>query len=94
MIRRHRRMAVILAIPGIAACLFAIVTFLRDFLYNRIPWRPLLSHRDVYMAMGGAFRQGFVAGFFLCFFLTMTALAVGTWFEQRKGQQRVADLAR
>ena len=91
---RHRRMALILSVPGIAACVFAIAAFLLDFDHNRIPWDPFASHRALYMALGQAFSRGFVAGFFLCFFLMLIAVAVGTWFDQRRQQRRVSDLPR
>ncbi len=91
---RHRRMALILAVPGIAACVFATATFLLDFEHNRLPWDRLESHRGQYLAMGQAFGRGFVSGFFLCFFLMLVAIAVGTWFEQRRRQRGTADLTR
>ncbi len=87
---RHRRMAVVLAIPGIAVCLFAIAAFLLDFLHNRLPWLPGGSHRAQYMALGQAFSRGFVAGFFLCFFLMLVAVSVGTWFDQRLAQRKIS----
>jgi hypothetical protein len=87
---RHRRMALILAVPGIAACVFAIAAFLLDFLHNRLPFDPAFSHRAQYTALGQAFSRGFVAGFFLCFFLMLVAVAAGTWFEQRRAQRRTA----
>ncbi len=85
---RHRRMALILAIPGIAACLFATVAFLLDYDHNRLPWDRLQSHRAQYVALGQAFTRGFVAGFFLCFFLMLVAVAAGTWFDLRRQQRR------
>ncbi len=91
---RHRRMALILAIPGIASCLFAIAAFLLDFRHNRLPWDPLESQRAQYLAMGHAFGRGFVAGFFLCFFLMLIAVAAGTWFDQRRQQRRAEELPR
>ncbi len=91
---RHRKMALILAVPGIASCVFAIAAFFLDFDHNRLPWSGVESHRAQYMAMGQAFSRGFVAGFFLCFFLMLVAVAVGTWFEQRRQQQGAPDATR
>jgi hypothetical protein len=81
-------MALILALPGVAACLFAIAAFLLDFLHNRLPWDPALSHRTQYTALGQAFSRGFVAGFFLCFFLMLVAVSAGTWYEQRRAERK------
>jgi hypothetical protein len=83
-------MALILAVPGIAACLLAIAAFLLDFLHNRLPFDPAFSHRAQYTALGHAFSRGFVAGFFLCFFLMLVAVSVGTWYEQRQAQRKPA----
>ena len=52
---RHRRIALALAVPGIAACVFAIAGFLLDFLHNRLPFDPSLSQRAQYLAIGHAF---------------------------------------
>lgn len=87
---RHRRMALILAVPGIAACVFAIAAFLLDFLHNRLLWDTAVSRRAQYNALGQAFSRGFVSGFFLCFFLMMIAVSVGTWYEQRRAQRKTA----
>lgn len=88
MSRAHRRLVLILAVPGTAVCLLALGGFLLKFSRNGIPWRPLLSQRDHYLAVGGAFSRGFATGFFLCFFLMLVAVAVGTWFEQRREARR------
>jgi hypothetical protein len=87
---RHRRLALILSIPGIAACLFAIAAFLLDFLHNRLPSLPGASHRGQYLALGEVFSRGFLAGFFLCFFLMLAAYSVGTWFDQRLAQGKIS----
>jgi hypothetical protein len=91
---RHRRMALVLSIPGIAACVLAIATFLLDLDHNRIPFQRFASHRELYLALGKAFSRGFVAGFFLCFFLMLIAVAVGTWFDQRRQQRGISDFPR
>jgi hypothetical protein len=93
MTSRHRRLALILSIPGIAACLFAVAAFLLDFLHNRLPWLPGASHRGQYLAIGQAFSQGFITGFFLCFFLMLAAVSVGTWFDQRLAQRKASPVA-
>ncbi len=84
MSRVHRRIALLLAVAGTGACLIALGAFFREFVENRIPWRPLLSAREHYLAVGSAFSRGFTTGFFLCFFLMLTAILVGTWFERRR----------
>lgn len=92
MSKTHRRVALVLAIAGTAACLVALGAFFREFIGNRIPWRPLLSAREHYLAVGNAFSRGFTTGFFLCFFLVLTAIVVGASRDNRRRVQGAAGL--
>ncbi len=88
MTRLHRRILLLLAVPGTIGCVLALAGFFREIIGNRVPWRPLLSPREHYLAVGSAFSRGFVTGFFLCFFLMLVAVAVGTWCDQRRAARR------
>jgi len=84
MSKLHRKFLLLLAVPGTLGCVLALAEFFREIIGNRVPWRPLLSPREHYLAVGSAFSRGFATGFFLCFFLMLVAVAVGTWYEQRR----------
>jgi len=81
---RHRALTLVFAVPGILVCVGAVVAFVLRMWGNGLPEGVGTSVRDSYLAVGDAFSRGFAAGFFLCFFLMLVALVVGTWFEHRK----------
>lgn len=90
---RHRKLVLILSFWGTVLCVLTLVRFFDEIVGNRIPWRPLLSAREHYLAVGGAFSRGFSTGFFLCFFLMLAAVAIGTWVEQRREARRARSAA-
>ncbi len=88
----QQRVAVIVAVPGIVACVAALAAFLLKIVQNRLPWAPLGSVREYYLVVGQAFSTGFATGFFLCFFLMLAAVAMGTWFEQRAARLQASEV--
>jgi hypothetical protein len=76
--------ALVLAASGAAACVVALGGFVLTVATNRLPWHPDLSVQEHYQEMGRSYSQGFVVGFFLCFFLTLAAVIVSSWWERRK----------
>jgi hypothetical protein len=70
---------VVFALVGAAACVTAIARFVFRVLWNGLAWHPDLPVRDYYLAVGESYAQGFVAGFFFCFFLALAAIALGSW---------------
>ena len=72
---RERCIAVSLALTGILVCGLGVLAFFTNFMNNTIPWNAGQSMRSHYMAIGEYYGQGFLTGFFLCFFLTLIALA-------------------
>jgi len=76
--------ALVLAASGAAACVVALCGFVLTVATNRLPWHPGLSVQEHYQEMGRSYSQGFVVGFFLCFFLTLAAVIVSSWWERRK----------
>lgn len=49
--------------------------------------------REHYLQIGSFYSRGFTTGFFLCFSLMLVAIAVGTWFDERR-KARTAAAAR
>ncbi len=74
---RHRAVFFAIAIPGLFGSVLAIGRFVLAVRENRLAWHPAQSPREYYQALGSAFSHGFGAGFFLCFFLVLLALAAG-----------------
>jgi len=76
--------ALVVAASGAAVCLVALGGFVVTVATNRLPWHPGLTVQEHYQEMGRSYSQGFVVGFFLCFFLTLAAIIVASWWERRK----------
>ena len=74
--RKSRVLTLIVAIAGAGLCLLSLVTFVVTILNNTIPWHPNQSIREHYLAVGRSYGDGFLVGFFLCFFLVMIAVGV------------------
>ena len=83
MSRRHSWLSLLVAIPGVAACLLALAAFFWKFVTNSIEWHPLLTAREHYNAIGRSFGDGFLTGFFLCFFLVLGALGISSLLSAR-----------
>ena len=77
MSRRHSWISVLIAIPGVCACVVALVGFFRKVIGNRLAFHAGLSPSEFYRAVGRAYGDGFLTGFFLCFFLVLAVVAVG-----------------
>jgi len=74
--RKNRVLTLIVAVVGAGLCLLSLVTFLVTILNNTVPWRPNQTIRDHYLAIGRSYGDGFLVGFFLCFFLVMIAVGI------------------
>lgn len=79
---RDRRIALWIAIPGLVVCWGAIQGFVIRVLHGELP--IVTGTRDHYLAVGKAYSEGFTAGFFLCFFLTLSAIGVTAWLDRRR----------
>jgi ABC-type Fe3+ transport system permease subunit len=82
--RSFRWLAILVAIAGIGICLAAVAGFLFTVGHNELPWRSDQGVREHYVAVGRSYSQGFVVGFFLCFFLTVIAVSVAALLERRR----------
>jgi uncharacterized membrane protein YbhN (UPF0104 family) len=80
---KPRWLALAVALVGIAVCVAALVGFLATILTNNLPWHAGQSVREHYLTVGEFYGQGFMIGFFLCFFLTMVAVTIDRWVKSR-----------
>ena len=81
---RQRRMSILIGIVGAIGSCLALVGFLLKIRRNGLEFPDGATTQAFYQSVGTAYTWGFVAGFSLCFFLTLLAVAVGTWFENRR----------
>lgn len=84
MTERQRFYSILIGIPGVALSLFALAGFLLKILNNGLERPAGPTIQAFYQAVGEAYSGGFLHGFSLCFFLTLLAVAVGSWFERRR----------
>lgn len=90
MTSRQRLLAILIGVAGAVASVLALVGFLLKILHNGLEFPGASPAQAFYKAVGAAYSDGFVAGFSLCFCLTLLAVAVGTWFESRRLKARAA----
>lgn len=84
MTARQRSLSILIGVAGAIGSCFALVSFLLKIQSNGLDIADGMSAQALYQSVGSAYSGGFVAGFSLCFFLTLLAVAVGTWFENRR----------
>ena len=74
----------VLAIAGTGVCLAALIGFVVTVMNNNLDWRPGQTMRDYYVAIGHSYGDGFLVGFFLCFFLSLAATAVAAGRNRKR----------
>ena len=85
---RDRRIALVVAVPGLVVCLVLIQGFVLRILHGDLPWDASRGTREHYLAVGSAYSEGFGAGFFLCFFLILFAVGLMEWLDRRRPDDR------
>jgi Na+/H+-translocating membrane pyrophosphatase len=82
MTSRQRTLSILIGVIGAIGSCVALVSFMLKIRRNELA--NTATAQSLYQSVGTAFGDGFVAGFSLCFFLTLLAVAIGTWFETRR----------
>ena len=80
----QRSLSILIGFIGAIGSCFALVGFLLKIRRNELDIPDGQTAQALYQSVGLAYSGGFMAGFSLCFFLTLLAVAVGTWFENRR----------
>jgi hypothetical protein len=80
----QRTVSILIGVIGAVGSGFALASFLLKIRSNELELPSTLSAQSFYQSAGTAYTGGFTAGFSLCFFLTLLAVAIGTWFEKRR----------
>ncbi len=84
MSRRQAWISVFLAVPGVLVCLTFLFGFLQRIFTNGLPFHTQLGAGEYYHAVGGAYSDGFVTGFFFCFFLVVGVFAISSILGERR----------
>ena len=84
MTRRQRFLSILIGVVGAIGSFVSLAGFLLKVRRNGLDIPEAATAQSFYQSVGSAYAGGFVAGFSLCFFLTLLAVAVGTWVESRR----------
>ena len=85
MTHRQRFLSILIGCIGAIGSVLALASFLLKVRRNALEFpASATTTQAFYRSVGEAYSGGFVAGFSLCFFLTLLAVAVGTWVEGRR----------
>ena len=85
---RNRSFAALAAVAGIAVTAIAAIRFFLDWSRGELDWGSGFAGRELYLAAGRGYGEGFVVGFFLAFSLVLLAIAVSSWWEGRRARRR------
>lgn len=94
MSRRQRLLSIVIGIVGAGLSSLALLGFLLKIRRNGLELPDFPTSQAVYVSVGEAYSGGFIAGFSLCFFLTLLAVAVSAWFETRRARRLVSPPSR
>jgi len=84
MTSRQRLLSILIGIVGASGSVLALAAFVVKMRENGLVLPAVPTKQAFYQSVGAAYSGGFTAGFSLCFFLTLLAVAVGTWFDKRR----------
>ena len=69
-------LAILVAVAGLGVCLAALLGFVATIATNNLSWYPGWTVQEHYLEIGRTYGQGFIIGFFLCFFLIMASISL------------------
>jgi hypothetical protein len=79
---------------GLAVAAAAFLNFARSVAHNAIAGGPALTrYPEYYRQVGSYYTRGFTTGFFVCYFLMMLAVIVGSWVDEVRRSRRAARAA-
>jgi hypothetical protein len=88
MTAKQRGLSILIGVIGAIGSCLSLVGFLLKIRRNGLDVTDGTSAQMLYQSVGNAYSGGFVAGFSLSFFLTLLAVAVGTWYENWRDRER------
>ena len=89
------RIAVVaVSVAGLFVAVGAFLRFVKAVAGNAIEGGPALTrHPEYYRQIGAYYARGFTTGFFVCYFLMLIAMIVGSWVDERLRARRGARAA-
>jgi len=89
-----RWVLIVVGFAGILLTSAGVVDAIQIFQTNGVTHGDPVGLRDHYLQLGTFFTRGFTTGFFFCFSLMLVAIAVGTWYDERRKAKKLEATAR
>jgi hypothetical protein len=82
------------SLAGVAIAATAFLHFVRSVAHNNVDGGPALTRfPEYYLQIGAYYARGFTTGFFVCYFLMLFAMIVGSWVDEIRRARRAASAA-
>ncbi len=82
------------SLAGLAIPAAAFLRFVRSVAHNHVEGGPVLTRfPEYYRQIGDYYGRGFTTGFFVCYFLMLFAMIVGSWVDEIRRARRAARAA-
>jgi hypothetical protein len=76
---------VAISMIGLVVATTSLGRFLRAVAANALPGGPALTrYPEYYRQVGAHYARGFTTGFFVCYFLMLLAMIVGSWVDEMR----------
>jgi uncharacterized membrane protein len=83
------------SLAGLAIGAAALLGFLTSVAHNSLAGGPMLARiPEYYRQVGAYYARGFITGFFVCYFLMLLAMIVGSWVDEARKSGRTRRAAR
>ena len=79
-----RLVLVVVGTAGVLLSAFGLVGIFQTIRTNGLTHGEEVGLREHYLQVGAFYSRGFTTGFFLCFSLMLVAIAIGTWYDERR----------
>jgi hypothetical protein len=86
------RLAVLaLSLAGLTVAVFFFLRFVHSVAANAVEGGPALTrYAEYYKQIGAYYARGFTTGFFVCYFLMLFAMIVGSWVDEKRRGRKAA----
>lgn len=82
------------SLMGLVVATTTLVRFLRAVAANALPGGPSLTrYPEYYRQIGAHYASGFTTGFFVCYFLMLLAMIVGSWVDETRRARAASPVA-
>jgi hypothetical protein len=83
-----------LSLAGLTVAAAAFLRFVKSVAANAVEGGPaLIRYPEYYRQIGAYYARGFTTGFFVCYFLMLFAMIVGSWVDEKRRARRDARAA-